>query len=192
MVTIKQPVGVGWWEIRLLLDDGFPHVKESHSRRKDYQDLWGPPNRCPYTRQLSVRGTVIAMTTDQPASSDQAPGSSLEDHIDAREVELVDLADVSAQEIIFRSIVVLMSAAAEKLGLADDEPTGSPHLDLDEARKLVTALAGLVAGSAEYLGPQAGVVRDGLQGLQHAFREASAYPDKPGEGPGEKFTGPVY
>ncbi|MCD2264246.1 DUF1844 domain-containing protein [Dietzia aurantiaca] len=132
------------------------------------------------------------MTTDQPASADQASDSPLEEHVDAREVEIVDLADVSAQEVIFRSIVVLMSAAAEKLGLSDDEPTASAHLDLDEARKLVTALAGLVAGSAEHLGPQASVVRDGLQGLQRAFREASAYPDPPGEGPGEKFTGPVY
>src|SRR5699024_10571837 len=82
--------------------------------------------------------------------------------------------------------------AAEKLGLSDDEPTSSPNLDLDESRKLITALAGLVSGSAEYLGPQAGVVRDGLQGLQRAFRESSAYPDEPGHGPGEKFTGPVY
>ncbi|WP_163375665.1 DUF1844 domain-containing protein [Dietzia sp. Alg238-R159] len=133
------------------------------------------------------------MTTDQPASTDQAAAENLlEGHLDAREVEVVDLADVSAQEIIFRSIVVLMSAAAEKLGLSDDDPSASPRLDLDESRKLITALAGLVAGSAEYLGPQARVVKDGLQGLQRAFREASAYPDEPGEGPGEKFTGPVY
>ncbi|MDV8001730.1 DUF1844 domain-containing protein [Rhodococcus sp. IEGM 1408] len=136
------------------------------------------------------------MNIDQPSSTDPSAEPAVEnligDHVDAREVEIVDLADVSAQEIIFRSIVVLMSAAAEKLGLSDDEPTASPHLDLDESRKLINALAGLVTGSAEYLGPQAGVVRDGLQGLQRAFREASAYPDEPGDGPGEKFTGPVY
>ncbi|KAA0917353.1 DUF1844 domain-containing protein [Dietzia sp. ANT_WB102] len=133
------------------------------------------------------------MTTDQPAFTDQpAAENLLEGHLDAREVEIVDLADVSAQEIIFRSIVVLMSAAAEKLGLSDDDPSKSPRLDLDESRKLITALAGLVAGSAEHLGPQARVVKDGLQGLQRAFREASAYPDEPGDGPGEKFTGPVY
>lgn len=136
------------------------------------------------------------MNTDQPASTDPAADAaaenSVEGHLDAREVEIVELADVPAQEIIFRSIVVLMSAAAEKLGLSDDDPTASPHLDLDESRKLITSLAGLVTGSAEYLGPQASVVRDGLQGLQRAFREASAFPDEPGEGPGEKFTGPVY
>lgn len=129
------------------------------------------------------------MTTEQPASTEE---NLLEGHVDAREVEIVDLADVSAQEIIYRSIVVLMSAAAEKLGLSDDEPGQSPHLDLDESRKLINALAGLVTGSTEYLGPQASVVRDGLQGLQRAFREASAYPDEPDDGPGEKFTGPVY
>ena len=147
-------------------------------------------------RSSPVRGTVFGMTIDQPddqpESADQGAGSPLDQHLDAREVEIVDLADVSAQEIIFRSIVVLMSAAAEKLGLSDDNPGSSPHLDLDEGRKLITSLAGLVTGSAEYLGPQAGVVRDGLQGLQRAFREASAYPDEPGDGPGEKFTGPVY
>ena len=132
------------------------------------------------------------MSTDQPATDQQAAENLLDEHLDAREVEIVDLADVSAQEVIFRSIVVLMSAAAEKLGLSDDDPSASQHLDLDESRKLINALAGLVTGSVEHLGPQARGVRDGLQGLQRAFREASAYPDEPGEGPGEKFTGPVY
>ena len=35
-------------------------------------------------------------------------------------------------------------------------------------------------------------IRDGLKSLQLAFRESSAAPDKPGEGPGEKYTGPVW
>ena len=52
-------------------------------------------------------------------------------------------------------------------------------------------LAGLVTASAEYLGPHAGPVRDGLKTLQLAFRESSAAPDDPGHGPGEKYTGPV-
>lgn len=132
------------------------------------------------------------MTTEQPQSPEPADEYSLDQHLDPREVEILDLADVPAQEIISRSIVVLMSAAAEKLGLSDDDPSTSPHLDLDESRKLITALAGLVSGSTESLGPQARAVRDGLQGLQRAFRETSAYPDEPGQGPGEKFTGPVY
>lgn len=106
-----------------------------------------------------------------------------------------ELAEIPAVEVITRSSVMLMSAAAEKLGLAHDdpqEPDSSPYRDLDEARRLITALAGLVTASAEYLGPHAGPVRDGLKSLQLAFREASATPDEPGHGPGEKYTGPVW
>jgi hypothetical protein len=103
-----------------------------------------------------------------------------------------DLAEVPSVEVISRAAVLLMSAAAERLGLAADDPDASPHLDLDEARRLITALAGLVTSSAEYLGPHAGPLRDGLQVLQRAFREASIEPDPHGQGPGEKYTGPVY
>ncbi|KMO67006.1 hypothetical protein BST22_02775 [Mycolicibacterium chubuense] len=103
-----------------------------------------------------------------------------------------ELADVPAVEVITRAAVMLMSAAAEKLGLSADDPEDSPYRDLDEARRLITALAGLVTSSAEYLGPHAGPVRDGLKTLQLAFREASAAPDEPGKGPGEKYTGPVW
>ena len=103
-----------------------------------------------------------------------------------------EIAEIPAVEVITRSAVMLMSAAAEKLGLSHPEPDDSPHRDLDEARRLITALAGLVTASAEYLGPHAGPVRDGLKSLQLAFREASAAPDEPGQGPGEKYTGPVW
>ncbi len=103
-----------------------------------------------------------------------------------------ELADIPAVEVITRAAVMLMSAAAEKLGLSADDPDDSPHRDLDEARRLITALAGLVTASAEYLGPHAGPVRDGLKSLQLAFRESSAAPDEPGKGPGEKLTGPVW
>jgi hypothetical protein len=102
-----------------------------------------------------------------------------------------ELADIPAVEVISRCSVMLMSAAAEKLGLASALPGESPHRDLDEARRLITALAGLVTASAEYLGPHAGPMSDGLRGLQLAFREYSAVPDAPGHGPGEKYTGPV-
>ncbi len=102
-----------------------------------------------------------------------------------------DLADIPAIEVISRSAVMLMSAAAEKLGLSAKDPTDSPRRDLDEARRLITALSGLVAASSEYLGPHAGPLRDGLRSLQRAFREYSAVPDEPGAGPGEKYTGPV-
>lgn len=102
-----------------------------------------------------------------------------------------ELADIPAVEVITRAAVMLMSAAAEKLGLAADDPDTDARRDLDEARRLITALAGLVTASAEYLGPHAGPVRDGLKSLQLAFRESSAVPDEPGQGPGERRTGPV-
>jgi len=102
-----------------------------------------------------------------------------------------DLADVPATEVISRAVVMLMSAAAEKLGLATADPDDSVHGDRDEARRLISALAGLIDGSAQYLGPHAGPMRDGLRSLQLAFREQSAVPDEPGAGPGEKYTGAV-
>ena len=101
-----------------------------------------------------------------------------------------DLADVPAVEVIGTLAVHLMSAAAVKLGLAEN---GEADLDLDEARKLITALAGLITAAAPEIGSQhAAPLRDGLRTLQLAFREASPYPDEPGQGPGEKFTGAVY
>lgn len=111
---------------------------------------------------------------------------------ESREPEVRELADVPAVEVISRAAVMLMSSAAEKLGLSEPDPSESPYLDLDEARRVITALAGLVTASVEYLGPHAGPIREGLQALQKAFREASAHPDEPGKGPGEKHTGPVY
>jgi hypothetical protein len=97
--------------------------------------------------------------------------------------ELRDLADVPAAEVIASVAVHLMSAAAVKFGLTE---LGPATLDLDEARKLITALAGLVTASRPDLGVHAAPLRDGLQSLQAAFREASAVPDEPGEGPGER------
>ncbi len=105
-----------------------------------------------------------------------------------------DIADVAAVEVITTAAVHLMSAAAVKCGLAEDDADGAGerHRDLDEARKLITALAALVTASAPDIGNQhARSLRDGLRSLQLAFREASPFPDAPGEGPGEAFTGPV-
>ena len=103
--------------------------------------------------------------------------------------ELRDLADVPAAEVVSAVAVHLMSAAAVKCGLTE---LGTRTLDLDEARKLITALAGLLTAARPDLGVHAGPLRDGLQALQRAFREASPYPDEPGDGPGENLTGPVW
>ncbi|MEV5974899.1 DUF1844 domain-containing protein [Streptomyces sp. NPDC051921] len=101
-----------------------------------------------------------------------------------------DIAEVPAVEVIVTVAVNLMSAAAVKLGLTEE---GDEHKDLDEARKLIHALAGLLdAGATEISSFHAAPLRDGLKSLQLAFREASFVPDEPGQGPGEKYTGPVY
>ncbi|MCL6422662.1 DUF1844 domain-containing protein [Brachybacterium sp. JHP9] len=101
------------------------------------------------------------------------------------------MADVSAVEIITTATVHLMSAAAVKIGLAEDEQTGH-YQDLAEARKLIIALAGLVtAASPEIGGDHARSLRDGLRTLQLAFAEALPFPDPPGQAPGEKWTGRV-
>ncbi|MFV0318813.1 MAG: DUF1844 domain-containing protein [Microbacterium sp.] len=100
-----------------------------------------------------------------------------------------DIADVPAVEVITTTCVHLMSAAAVKLGLAD---APEAQRDLDEARKLINALAGLItAGAPEISSAHAAPLRDGLRSLQLAFREASVLPDPIGQGPGEKWTGPV-
>jgi hypothetical protein len=100
-----------------------------------------------------------------------------------------DIADVPAIEIVSTAALHLMSSAAVNLGLAEDLPE---HVDLDEARTLIEALAGLVTAAAPRLGHHhAAPLRDGLRTLQLAFREVSEIEDAPGEGPGEKLTGPV-
>lgn len=100
-----------------------------------------------------------------------------------------DLAEVSAVELITTVSVHLLSAAALRCGLADE---GEDAQDLDEARTIINALAGLVTAAAPDLGDtHARALRDGLRSVQLAFKEASAIPDAPGEGPGEKYTGVV-
>ena len=100
--------------------------------------------------------------------------------------ELRDISEVPAVEVINTVAVHMLSAAAVKLGLSDGEK------DLDEARKLINALAGFVTAAAPEIGNHhARPLRDGLRSVQLAFREASTFPDAPGQGPGEKYTGPV-
>ncbi|WP_306233566.1 DUF1844 domain-containing protein [Agrococcus beijingensis] len=111
------------------------------------------------------------------------------DHLDDGLAQARDIAEVPAVELINTVAIHLLSAAAVKVGLADDP---EQQLDLDEARKLINALAGLVTAAAPEVGSiHAAPLRDGLRSVQLAFREASAIPDLPGKGPGEKFTGSV-
>lgn len=117
-------------------------------------------------------------------------GLNAHDHIQDNTAQATrDIADVAAVEVITTAAVHLLSAAAVKVGLADDPDS---EIDLDEARKLINALAGLItAGAPEISDMHARSLRDGLRSVQLAFREASAIPDAPGQGPGEKYTGSV-
>src|SRR3954451_23172015 len=118
---------------------------------------------------------------------DQTPDETPAAPADGPDGAVRDIAEVPAVEVISTAAIHLMSAAAVKLGLAEDEATAQ-HRDLDEARKLITALAGLFpAAPPEGASHHAAPLRDGLKSLQLAFREASLLPDPPGQGPGERL-----
>lgn len=113
------------------------------------------------------------------------------DQNEALQKAVLDIAEVPAIEVIVEVAVNLMSAAAIKCGLAEG-PDADSLKDLDEARKLINALAGLITAAAPDISDShARPLRDGLRSLQLAFREASPIPDDIGKGPGEKWTGPV-
>lgn len=142
-----------------------------------------PPIRAYGLPQIGARapGPIVWGMSDTPAESSEAPDFDSMTR---------DIAEVPAVEVIVTVAVNLMSAAAVKLGLTEE---GDKYKDLDEARKLITALAGLLDASATEISSfHAAPLRDGLKSLQLAFREASLVPDEPGQGPGEKYTGPVY
>ncbi len=107
-----------------------------------------------------------------------------------------DVDDVPAVEMISTVATHLVTAAAVKVGLGPPPEPGdevADPVDLDEARALITALAGLVTAAAPHLGHHhAAPLRDAVRTLQLAFREASVVPDPPGEGPGESITGAVW
>ena len=131
------------------------------------------------------------MSTESPNPAAADHDGEAAGHEQATEQATRDIAEVPAVEVITTAAIHLMSAAAVKCGLAEG-PDAADHLDLDEARRLISALAGLVTASAPDLGSQhAAPLRDGLKSLQLAFREASVIPDPPGQGPGEKLTGSV-
>jgi hypothetical protein len=113
------------------------------------------------------------------------------DSLDAPDNAVRDLSEVPAVEVVSTLAVHLMTAAAIRCGLGEG-PDAQADVDLAEARILINALAGLVTAAAPDLGSQhAAPLRDGLSTLQRAFREASPIPDAPGDGPGERLTGPV-
>lgn len=118
--------------------------------------------------------------TSEPPNSGTDPGAK--SALSAEQVR--ELAEIPGVEVITRAAVMLMSAAAEKLGLAED---GARYFDLDEARRLITALAGLLAAAGPDLGLHRPPLQDGLRALQAAFREASPEPDPPGQGPGDRL-----
>ncbi len=139
------------------------------------------------------------MTAHSPKSDTPGPRTAAADGLDgaaAAEAALRDIGDVPAVEVVTTVALHLMSAAAVKLGLGSGSPEGREPddvVDLDEARTLITALAGLVTAGAPRLGMfHAAPLRDGLKTLQLAFRETSPSPDAPGDGPGEDLTGAVY
>jgi hypothetical protein len=132
------------------------------------------------------------MTDPISTSPDAAPDAPApqEHRVDPMSTVSRDIAEVPSVEIISTAALHLMSAAAVNLGLAEDLPD---HQDLDEARSLIDALAGLLDAAAPSLGHHhAAPLRDGLRSLQLAFKEASTIPDEPGAGPGEKYTGEVH
>jgi len=134
------------------------------------------------------------LSTSQPeptsGEGSQPDRSPAESRPDPMSTVSRDIADVPSVEIISTAALHLMSAAAVNLGLAEDLPD---HKDLDEARSLIDALAGLLDASAPSLGHHhAAPLRDGLRSWQLAFKEAPPVPDKPGQGPGEKYTGAAH
>ena len=98
-----------------------------------------------------------------------------------------DLAALSSVELLSSHVYDLATACAVKLGLYEGLAA-----DLAEARILIDALAGLVDSSARNVGSHhAAPMRDALKSLQQEFRRQSTFPDEPGEGPGERYTGYV-
>ncbi|MCW2596033.1 MAG: hypothetical protein QOH52_162 [Pseudonocardiales bacterium] len=138
------------------------------------------PNRAVRGNAVSTTGIPGSGSREHPLDAIPLPAHGFE----TLDLPVRELASVPAAEVISRVAVILMNATAEKLGLVPGE---EPDIDLDEARRLIEALAGLLSTSQEYLGPHREPMLEGLRTLQKAFREASVYPDEPGKGPGEQL-----
>ena len=100
------------------------------------------------------------------------------------DVPVRELASVPAPEVISRVAVVLVSAAAEKLGLAPGE---EPDIDIDQARQLITALAGLSRRRRSTWARSANRCSTRCEPCRRPSARRPLHPDAPGEGPGEQL-----
>ena len=100
-----------------------------------------------------------------------------------------DLADIPAVEVISRAAVMLMSAAAEKLGLSDPDPDDSEHRDLDEARRLITALAGLVTAAMPISGRTQDRCVTGCARCNSRSARPARFPTSPARAPAKTTPG---
>lgn len=141
--------------------------------------------------QVHFMSPTYAKLRDMTEPHNHAQDGAFEFGLDDVEHQVREIHQVPAAEVIATTAVHLMTAAAVKVGLGD-MPNARDHIDLDEARTIITALAGLIVAGAPDMGSaHAAPLRDGLRTLQLAFRDESIVPDPPGQGPGEKYTGPV-
>jgi hypothetical protein len=136
-------------------------------------------NPATVTKTAAERGIPGSAVPEHPSD-----GIPLPAHGFARLDDPVQLASIPAAEVISRAALVLLDSAADRLGLV---PGREPDLDMDEARRLINALAGLLSAAKQDLGDKWEPLLAGLRTVQDAFREASAHPDSPGAGPGEQF-----
>jgi hypothetical protein len=150
------------------------------------------PNAVAFSNAAATTGIPGSATPAHPSDGIPLPrhGFSILDGPDGPARPLVP---VAADEVINAAAVALINAAAEKLGLTAG---AEPDLDLPAARRLINALAGLLAAAQhgqddqddqDAIGDTAESLRQGLRTVQQAFREAAAHPDPPGMGPGEAF-----
>jgi len=117
------------------------------------------------------------------SSNDVPPEQASPEEMSAGSAAGLDIADVPAVEVVLTVAMHLLTASAVACGLATNDDGSPREADLAEARVLINALAALVTASAPDLGS--------MHAAPRAFREASSIPDPPGEGPGERWTGPI-
>ncbi|MEO9139315.1 MAG: recombinase RecA [Jatrophihabitans sp.] len=132
------------------------------------------PNRAQSENSENSGGVPGSTSRAHPTDGIPLPGHGFET------LDGVEATGLPAGVVINRAASLLIGASAETLGLTG----GEPDLDLDSARQLIDALAGLLAATWTRL-EDAGPLLEGLRTLQSAFRAASTHPDEPGHGPGE-------